>query len=86
MKSQLYAEIGLYTNENRKKERLITSEVETGLNAIYPLVDNMLDNRIQGFEKVNKMFGLNVKVEFMSSWKSNNEFKEVPNEVLDDVE
>ena len=33
-----------------KKERLITSEVETGLNAIYPLVDNMLDNR-QGFEK-----------------------------------
>ena len=85
LKSQLYAEIGLYTNENRKKERLITSEVETGLNAIYPLVDNMLDNRIQGFEKVNEMFGLNVKVEFMSSWKSNNEFKEVPNEVLDDV-
>ena len=84
LKSQLYAEIGLYTNENRKKERLITSEVETGLSAIYPLVDNMLDNRVQGFEKINEMFGLDVKVEFMSSWKSNNEFKEVPNKVLDD--
>lgn len=87
LKSQLYAEIGLYTNENRKKERLITSEVETGLNAIYPLVDNMLDNRVQGFDKVNKMFNLDIEVEFMSSWKSNNDFKEVPNEVLDgDVE
>ena len=85
LKSQLYAEIGLYTNENRKKERLITSEVETGLNAIYPLVDNMLDNRVQAMVKVNEMFDLDIQVEFMSSWKSNNDdFKEVPNEVLDD--
>lgn len=73
LKSQLYAEIGLYTNENRKKERLITSEVETGLNAIYPLVDNMLDNRVQGFEQVNEMFNLDIEVEFMSSWKRNDE-------------
>lgn len=83
LKSQLYAEIGLYTNENRKKERLITSEVETGLNAIYPLVDNMLDNRMQGFEQVNEKFGLDIQVEFMSSWKRNNEdFDDV--EILDD--
>lgn len=83
LKSQLYAEIGLYTNENRKKERLITSEVETGLNAIYPLVDNMLDNRVQGFEQVNEMFDLDIEVEFMSSWKNNNDdFEEV--EILDD--
>ena len=73
LKSQLYAEIGLYTNENRKKERLITSEVETGLNAIYPLVDNMLDNRVQGFEQVNEMFDLDIEVEFMSAWKQNDE-------------
>lgn len=70
LKSQLYSEIGLYTNDNMKKERLITSEVETGLNAIYPLVDNMLDNRKQGFEKVNDMFDLDIEVEFMSSWKN----------------
>lgn len=69
LKSQLYSEIGLYTNDNMKKERLITSEVEKGLNAIYPLVDNMLDNRVQGFEKVNEMFGLDIEVEFMSSWQ-----------------
>ena len=87
LKSQLYAEIGLYTNENRKKERLITSEVETGLNAIYPLVDNMLDNRVQGFEKVNEMFDLDIEVEFMSSWKANNDVIDDDVEILeDDVE
>ena len=69
LKSQLYSEIGLYTNDNMKKERLIKSEVEVGLNTIYPLVDNMLDNREQGFEKVNDMFDLDIEVEFMSSWK-----------------
>lgn len=89
LKSQLYSEIGLYTNENMKKERLITSEVETGLNAIYPLVDNMLDNRVQGFDKVNEMFDLDIKVEFMSSWQNKEiieDFNEVPDEVLDEDE
>lgn len=87
LKSQLYSEIGLYTNENMKKERLITSEVETGLNAIYPLVDNMLDNRVQGFDKVNEMFDLDIEVEFMSSWQNKEiikDFSEVPDEVLDE--
>ena len=69
LKSQLYSEIGLYTKDNMKKERLIKSEVEVGLNTIYPLVDNMLDNRVQGFEKVNEMFDLAIEVEFMSSWQ-----------------
>lgn len=69
LKSELYSEIGLYTNDNMKKERLITSEIETGLNAIYPLVDNMLDNRVQGFDKVNEMFDLDIEVEFMSAWQ-----------------
>ena len=88
MKSQLYSEIGLYTNENMKKERLITSEVETGLNAIYPLVDNMLDNRVQGFDKVNKMFDLDIEVEFMSAWKNKEiieDFSDVSDEDDDEI-
>ena len=80
LKSQLYSEIGLYTKDNMKKERLIKSEVEVGLNTIYPLVDNMLDNREQGFEKVNDMFGLDIEVEFMSSWKDREDFEEVAGE------
>ena len=86
LKSQLYSEIGLYTNENMKKERLITSEVETGLNAIYPLVDNMLDNRIQGFTKVNEKFNLAIEVEFMSSWQNDKILGKVETTVTDPVD
>ena len=68
IKSNLYKEIGLYSNDNMKKERLVRSEVETGLTSIYPLVDNMLNSRIQALKKVNEKYNTNISVEFTSSW------------------
>lgn len=69
IKSQFYNEIGLYYNTNMKKERLITSEIETGLNSIYPLVDNMLNSRKKGIQQLNDKYSLNVEIEFTSSWE-----------------
>lgn len=69
IKSELYKEIGLYSNDNMKKERLISSEVENGMNAIYPLVDNMLNCRQQSISKINEKFNTNISVEFTSSWE-----------------
>lgn len=69
IKSQLYSEIGLYSNENMKKERLVVSEIETGLNSIYPLVDNMYNSRIKSIKQLNEKFNLNVNIEFTSSWE-----------------
>ena len=69
IKSELYKEIGLYSNDNMKKERLISSEVESGMNSIYPLVDNMLYCRKQAIDKINKKFNTNISVEFTSSWE-----------------
>lgn len=69
IKSELYKEIGLYSNDNMKKERLITSEVENGMNSIYPLVDNMLNCRKQAIDEINKKFNTNISVEFTSSWE-----------------
>ena len=69
IKSELYKEIGLYSNDNMKKERLISSEVENGMNSIYPLVDNMLNCRKQAIDKINKKFNTNISVEFTSSWE-----------------
>lgn len=68
IKSELYKEIGLYSNDNMKKERLVTSEIETGLNSIYPLVDNMLNCREQALTKINEKYNTNISVEFTSSW------------------
>lgn len=69
IKSQFYNEIGLYHNNNMKKERLISSEVEIGKNSVYPLVDNMLNSRRKGIKELNEKYNLNVKVEFTSSWE-----------------
>ena len=75
-KSNLFNEIGLSSNKDMKKERLITSEIEQNNNVIYPFVDNMLDSRKTGISKVNEMFNLNISVEFNSSWNEDTEPKE----------
>ena len=75
-KSNLFNEIGLSSNKDMKKERLITSEIEQNNNVIYPFVDNMIDCRKTGISKVNEMFNLNISVEFNSSWNEGTEPKE----------
>ena len=75
-KSNLFNEIGLSSNKDMKKERLITSEIEQNNNVIYPFVDNMIDCRKTGISKVNDMFNLNISVEFNSSWNEDTEPKE----------
>ena len=88
IKSELYKEIGLYSNDNMKKERLVTSEIETGLNSIYPLVDNMLNCRKQAVIKVNEKYNTNIDVEFTSSWEYRLNLGEnlTNKEIKDDVE
>lgn len=66
---QLYNELGLPTLNNEKKERMIASEVDSQQSAIRPLVDNMLDCRKRGIEKMNKLFNGNTEVELDSIWR-----------------
>ena len=61
-------DIGLQANTQLKKERLVSSEVEINTTSLYPIVDDMLQCRKEGLEKVNQMFGTNIEVEFTSSW------------------
>ena len=70
--AQLNNEIGLATNNNMKRERLTTNEIEVNKNASYPLVDNMLRNRQLAADKINKMFDLDIDVEYGSIWGSDN--------------
>ena len=70
--AQLNNTIGLATNNNMKRERLTTNEIEINKNASYPLVDNMLRNRQQAVEQINKMFGLDISVGYSSIWGTDN--------------
>lgn len=68
--------IGLATNNNMKRERLTTNEIEVNKNASYPLVDNMLRNRQDAVDEINKLFDVDVSVEFSSIWGGNNDIND----------
>ena len=68
VKASLYNEIGLSANYNMKRERLTSAEVETNTDSLYPLVDDMINQRRKAVEKINEMFGVNIEIEFTSSW------------------
>ena len=71
--AQLNNTIGLATNNNMKRERLTTNEIEVNKNASYPLVDNMLKNRQQAVAAINEMFNTDISVEYSSIWRGIND-------------
>lgn len=68
LKASMFNEIGLSANFNMKRERLTSAEIETNSDNLYPLVDDMLNNRRIAIEKINEMFKIDIEVEFNSSW------------------
>ena len=72
VKSNLYNEIGLSSNFNMKRERLISSEVDQAEDSLFPFVYNMMENRNFGIAAINEMFGLNITVDFGSVWALKN--------------
>jgi len=63
-----YNEVGLNANFNMKREAINESEADLNEDALLPLVEDMLQMRIDGWDRFNKMFGTNVKVKLSSSW------------------
>ena len=68
LKASLFNEIGLSANFNMKRERLTANEIEANTDNLYPLVDDMLNQRKTAIEAINEMFGTEITVEFNSSW------------------
>src|SRR5574344_554655 len=73
-------ELGLQSNYNMKRERLTSSETDLNEDSLKPLIDIMLFERQEAMEKVNKMYGTNIKVDLDSSWKEQREEPEEPKE------
>jgi len=86
IKASLYNELGLNSNFNMKRERLIKPEVEMNTSSIYPLVDNMLHCRQEAVEKINAMYGTSITVEFSSSWSEREEVLVNSDEELEEIE
>lgn len=71
LKASMYNEIGLNANYNMKRESLNSAESALNNDILLPLVDDMLERRKEGAEKVNAMYGTNINVELASSWEDN---------------
>lgn len=69
LKASWYNEIGLNANFNMKREAINGEEAGMNEQALLPLIDNMLLERQQACDKINKMFGTNISVELTSAWK-----------------
>lgn len=68
IKGDMFNEIGLASYNNAKKERVSQAELELNSDNLYPLIDDMLENRRVAVDKVNEMYGTNIEVELNSSW------------------
>lgn len=80
LKSSWFYDLGIPSNYNMKRESLNTSETTMDESVLLPLIDDMLETRKIGLEKVNKMYGTNITVELTSSWKKIRE--EIKNELM----
>ena len=84
LRGALFQELGIDALSNMKRESL--SEGETHLNegTLLPLVDHMLRVREEDNERLNQMYGLNVKVRLGSAWKLLRQHITVANELAED--
>lgn len=68
LKAGWFNELGLQSNYNMKRESINSNEAQLNVDALIPLVDDMLNCRKIGVEKVNAMFGTNITVDLASVW------------------
>lgn len=82
--AELYKAFGLTSNNNRKREALSSEETSTDDSVLLPFIDVMLEEREEGIDKVNKLFGTNIKVKKASSWKIIEDEMEAQVEMMED--
>lgn len=71
LKASWFNDIGLNANYNMKREAINSNESQLNDDMLFPTVDDMLERRKEGIEKVNEMYGTNISVELNSSWRYN---------------
>lgn len=71
LKASWFNDLGLDSNYNMKRESLSMAESQMNSDALLPLVDDMLESRQTGLDKVNSLFGTDIHVSLSSAWEDN---------------
>lgn len=81
-----YQKLGIQSNFNMKREALNSAESALNDDILYPLIDEMLEERKKGVEKINELYGTNISVELSSVWKQLRDQEEQAVKVNEDKE
>lgn len=80
LKASWFNELGLQSNYNMKREAINSTESQMNEDALLPLVDNMLLCRQQAAERINALYGTNIRVHLASAWQEEDPDQEVQEE------
>lgn len=83
IKGSWYNELGLQAQFNMKREAINESEAAMNDDILFPTVEEMLQCRREGLEKVNNMFGTNITVELAGVWANNKEQAELSTDIME---
>lgn len=78
-----YQELGIKSTFNMKREAINEAEAGMSDSILFPSIDEMLEQEQIGWDKVNKMFGTNVKVRLKSVWYDAKEKKDLSTELME---
>ena len=84
LKGSFLNEIGLNANFNMKREAIMGDEAQMNQDSLSTLVDDMLNERKEGIDRVNKIFGTNITVDFGGAWKQREEMETLTVEQMKD--
>lgn len=69
LKASMLNELGIQQNWNAKRESINGEEAGMNDQSLLPLIYDMYQQRVEGMERVNEMFGTDIQVKFGYPWK-----------------
>lgn len=61
-------EVGVQSNYNMKRETITSNENVLNVDNLLLRVDDMYESRLEAFEKIHSLFGIDIKFDYNSSW------------------
>lgn len=83
IKSEWLSDLGLDSNWNGKREAVNSAETQLNKDYLMPLIDQMLLQRQEAFDKVRDLFGVDIRVRLNSSWRTNEKEEDAELEIIE---
>lgn len=69
LKAGWFNDLGLNANYNMKREAINSTEAQLNDDALLPLVDDIVSAQQTAFNRVNELYGTNIRVSLASAWE-----------------